>query len=442
MDSAVKLVYTPDPITGKAPGACVVIIEEFDSLGSKVPENNSSTEFLRGINSEVKKVFETDAYPELIICASVNRIGILDPPIKQRFPTPIVCVLPDVTTRCEILLHFLKKNNATLDSSINLKNWYVDTYLYSGRDIAEIAKEIISKVKKIKRRWIYDAFNEYYFPIDNVDIKCDYEGSADDLEFENKKYNNLIVTNMETTKIYRMSEKEFITYMEDAVECDPSIEELFINATKKFTTKSNENINGITNDILNEIPNEILDEIPNEDSGEIPGEKCKNNNSTKFSENMFKDASAEIWKMILESINGSDDTKLNNEKFTKIVMDMMQKQMNIDKNKIENDGKNLNDLKIRFYFKNHSEIVYSTLEIDKNETIMDLKKIIHDHEDFKKINNANMISANNSESESCPTLTHDNIILIDPESSIILNDNDIIENVLKYNGVVQFVKHF
>jgi hypothetical protein len=400
MESAVKLAHAPDLLTGKIPGVCVVVIEEFDSLAAKVQENNSSTQFLVGINSEVKTIFETDAYPELIICASVNRLGILDPPIKRRFPTPIICVLPDALTRCGILLKILEKNNVILDSKLDLEKWCEETYLHSSSDIDQMAKEIVRNAKSIKRKWIYDQFNELYFPINDVEINCDYEGSAKDLDFANKKYKNLIITSLQTTKTTTMNEKEFIAYMEDAVEFDPSVKELFVKAQEKYTTKN------VKTDPLKSTENSF-DEDP-----------------LKSSENSFKEVSAEIWKLLLESINGSDDNKLNNEKFTKIIMEMTKKQMDAYKTKINNDSKFLDNWKIIIHYNNSNELVYFPIEINKKKTINDLKNIICDHEEFIKIHEE----------------LKDRYELINPESSMLLYDNLIIEDILRHDAIVLCVK--
>ena len=443
MDLGVELAHTIDHVTGVEPGICVVIIEEFDAIGAKVVDGCSSAAFLTKINAAVKQILEIDAYPELIICASVNKIGILDPPIKQRLSTPILIALPDAKTRCDILLHNFHKAGAELNPTIDLKKWANNTELYSGREIADVAQEIINKSKRISQKWLCDTNDGSYFPMIDVKLEPDFEGSADDLEFSGKKYKNLWISDLETSKTRSLSDENFLEYMRDAVDHDPCAKQIFCKIREKL--EKTENPTDTKTDIASGTP-PSMSNLESNSTTDTTSDTTSNSTSDathakipdKTSEetsDTFNNLPPEIWKVFLEFLNGGEK-KEDYKHLTKSMFEMIQKHVNSYKLKVTNEGTLLDKWEILVYYKYHDKTIFFSTSIPKKSTILDLRKLILENDEIQK-----EFNEQDDSEESGTTIVTANILLVSTNTSSSLLDTDIIEKVLEHYATVQVIKN-
>lgn len=389
METGVKLANTPDVNTGKCPGACVIVFEEFDSFASKVNESSSNNLFLIKINSCIKQIFEIDNYPELIVCASVNRMSILDPPIKQRFPTPILCALPDKESRCQILVHTLKKASVELGEGVDLNKWGNNTELYCGRDIVQMANELIEKVKRIHHRWIINRDGTYH-KVDRDAKKYDFEGTAYDLELDGgKKYDLLVLDDVETNNMYRMTENEFEEYMRDAMSNDPNAESIFNRIRNSSTPESDSRPEKDDNSLFGDLKEMLL--------------KIINNGISEHSPNSLNDIFTHAFEATTETLEQMRQDNIKEG----LLLDNWTVKVIV--NTIENN-------------KNKWEII--SLIVNKHSTIDQLQDLILNHDHIQEI-------IKNS-SYSC-------IRLLNPYGSTLLPKDEKIEDVLFHNCNISLI---
>ncbi len=153
---------------------CIVFIDEIDALAPSRNNDRMHIDYIQSINALLTEIdgFKSTEGTVFLVGAT-NRPDSIDKALLRagRLDRKVEISLPDIKTRVEMLVYYLKraqKHGTKVDQNINLKNIAALMYQKSGADIDHLINEVTFHVIRNDELGITEKLLIEY--IDNIDL--------------------------------------------------------------------------------------------------------------------------------------------------------------------------------------------------------------------------------------------------------------------------------